>query len=217
MALSFLRAPATPFAPYRLPMGLWVFAALAGVLSVPNFYQHYFIPFAVPLSIAVAPFFSRSGLLVVLGYLAALTPLLESQPWNFGPTDVRKDQYARLAEAVRSGGEGAPLLVYDAPASLYSVAGTSPPSKLSFPNHLWDRLERNVSGIDTREEVARILAERPATVVMSAATSELATNLETRHPVEQYVRRCREVENFEILGWRPSPDLDLYTHCRSTS
>ena len=192
---------------------LWVAAASAGLFSVPNFYGHYLLPLAVPLSVVASGFIGRSVALTAIGALGALAPLVEARPWDTSRTAAHRVQYAELASAVLHHGAAPRMLVYDGPPSLYAAAGTKPLSRLSFPAHLWDRSERNVGPVQTGKEMARIISLQPEIVVMGRETSEIATNLETRAALEAYVAHCRRIATARLVGWIPVERLDVYGDC----
>ena len=173
----------------------WIGAAVLGVIAVPNFYTHYALPLLVPLSAASSLAFGRKDVgQFLLLFVAAFTCVL----FNSADRERRVQSMTAMeamAVAIRSHDSGGGLLVYDAPPYLYALAGKRPLTPLAFPHHMnhWD--ERNVSTLDTAEEVARVIRNRPGVIAMAAFPSNLPANGDTRHVVEAYVfNNCRLVD-----------------------
>jgi hypothetical protein len=71
-----------------------------------------------------------------------------------------------VAEAVAAAvPPGAPVLVANYHAVVNFLSGTAPATRYAFPAHLTGRYG-GVAGIDMDAEVVRILAERPAAIVV---------------------------------------------------
>lgn len=196
---------------YRVICAGWLVAATVGFFSVPAYYLHYALPLLVPLC-AIAPAclaMPRTGAFL-LG-IAAVMPLLFYPFTDFSDTRHARAAMDRLVGAVEQSKGDGPLLVFDGPPLLYPLTGSRFPTPLAFPNHLHQASERNVSHIDTREEVERILALRPGVIV---DRNSWATNTETAGVVRTYaMKHCRKVASEPLMkGWKV--EVTVYGFCR---
>ena len=144
---------------------LWVGAALLGTAVVPNFFNHYALPLMVPLSVAAAPLFALGRLGMLWGALPMVWGLGLGEWPNRDVTEQAKAQYERLDQRIEGLLRGGCLYVYEGPVLLYGTTGACRPSRYIFPDHLNSALERDAIGVRPEEEVARILAARPAVVI----------------------------------------------------
>ena len=192
---------------------LWIVAAIVGLCSVPQFYLHYALPLTVPLAVAASPFFSRGALGV--GALVAMAILTFSYaPWLPGHTIKSQAAIARLQNVtVNHLGEG-PLLLYDAPPQLYRLTEQPMLTPLVFPTHLAHAIERNMSSLDTMEETQRVIALRPAVVVMAAPPRNAPINEETHQVVLHYVQKyCREIETVSVPERERRDNITVWGDC----
>ena len=191
----------------------WLAAAFVGFVLVANFYNHYLLPLMVPLSISASPVLTRGRIWMAAGLLAAGIPLLEAKPWDVSQRDARIAAFGRLTEVVKAHDPAPRLLIYDGPPLLYSAVGTTPMTPLAFPAHLSDGYEKDVSHLQTRAEVARVLSNRPSTVVLAREQTIARPNLETLGMVSRYVSdNCLLVGSVVLPGWDPEL-LDVYSRC----
>jgi hypothetical protein len=170
-------------------------AAVAGVLSVPNFFTHYALPLLVPLAVLSSPILGRRDVgAFLLGFLAIFSAILYN-PFDL-PDRLRSiNSMNRLAAAISQHDSGGGLLVYDGPPYLYALSVKRPLTPLAFPHHMNHWIERNVSQVDTLGEVKRILKAKPGVVAIAAFPSNLPANDETRAAVNAYVQNnCQLVE-----------------------
>ena len=176
-------------------LGLWMIAATIGILAVPNFYTHYALPLLVPLAITSSVILGRRDVGVFLGALLAAFTLVLYSPFDRPERRMSIQSMEKLAMAIKSHDSGGGLLVFDAPPYLYALADKRPLTPLAFPHHLNHWIERNVSQLDTLQEVKRVLAARPGVVAIAAFPSNLPANGYTRSAVKAYVQNnCRLVE-----------------------
>jgi hypothetical protein len=176
----------------RLLLG-WIVAAFGGYLIVPQFYDQYALPLAVPLSIAAAVFFDRkSGVLIVLAYAAFA--LLAGQIGAWSENRETIETYQRLSRAVDQARHGGCILVNEGPVWLYQSTGACRLTPYIFPGHLNLVTETGSVGIDTVAETRRILALRPAVITFQP-------NLALRHnPVtEQLVRQAID-DHYQLVA-----------------
>ncbi|MEO6112904.1 MAG: hypothetical protein ABIP07_00440 [Sphingomicrobium sp.] len=142
----------------------WIIAAMLGYASVPHFFDHYALPLIAPLCISAATFFDRaSGKL----WFAALvvTCLILGPSLRFAENRRAMTDYARLEGVVNSARHGGCIYLADGPTRLYSTTGACRLTRYAFPDHLNLYTEAGAVGVDTRIELARVLAARPAVVL----------------------------------------------------
>jgi hypothetical protein len=205
-------------------VALWIGAALIGLAAFPYFHMHYALPLLVPLCVAAGAFLTRKwiGPLALAG-LCALS-FSRSPALDRDHTMRSKAAMERLATAIREHGAERGLLVYEGPPFLYTMAGQPFPSPLAFPAHLYHAIERDVSHLDTLDEVRRVIAARPGVVVMTVEPRDGPLNEETFAVVDAYVRgNCRLVAQDraperlradQVLVWgdcRPSGPVEVDT------
>ena len=106
------------------------------------------------------------------------------------------------------------LLVFDGPPLLYVATGSHPMSPLAFPPHLWNKYEKDMSQFKSGAELERIIAERPAAVVMREFPDPPPDPQAFRHLEAYVLANCRPPVRAEI--YRPSgvaePHL-VYSGC----
>ena len=150
---------------------IWSAATAVTVFMPATVYPYYFAAFAMPATLVAAPLFDRKGpgriapgLVFLLGMLwlihlpearvrsveerAALADLTEAVAPHVGPQDC--------------------LWIHDGPTVLYRLTGSCVPTRFVYPDHLNNALERDALGIAQVDEVARILATRPAVIVTAS-------------------------------------------------
>lgn len=156
-------APKTPAVRF---IGGWVLAALLALVAMRSFVPHYWIPLTVPLAVLAAPALAhhrRAGLILTLVALIA-------GQWLVGHFIAGKGNGAtveRMAKAIGPVGT-APgcLFVFDGFPALYQEVDSCLPSRFAFPGHLNGMMEAGSIGVDPVAEVSRIMATRPAAVVL---------------------------------------------------
>jgi hypothetical protein len=191
----------------------WLVASLVGFFSVPAYYLHYALPMLVPLCAIGATSLAMPRTGTALLGVAGMMPLLFVSFFDFAETRDARAAMDRLVVAVEESKGDGPLLVYDGPPLLYTLTGSRFPTPLAFPNHLHQESERNVSHIDTLEEVRRLLAERPGAIV---DRTTLVSNDETSALVRAYAREnCRLVASESMIeGW--NIEVEVYGHCHDS-
>jgi hypothetical protein len=142
---------------------LWSVVALFGVFAIGGWYDHYALPAVVPLAVSAAQFLEvrRRAAMAILGVVALVgqITLIVNRMTRGGPGDL-----AALADAVGKG-PGC-LWVYSGTTKLYPATGRCRVTRYMFPSHLYRPREADAVGVDQATEVRRILASRPAVIVM---------------------------------------------------
>lgn len=170
----------------------WVLAAVLGVASVPNYYEHYALPLLVPLCVAAA-FAFRHELWGIAACAATVLYCLAVGPaMQFAARDRSRAEMAALERDIRARDPQPRLFIYQGPMSLYSRFDSYPPSPLLDNFHLYFPPENNVSRLDTRAEVERNLAWKPTVVVVFAGWPDEEENQHTAPLVRAYAAsNCR--------------------------
>ena len=157
----------------------WAAASVLGVLAFGTYYGHYALPMLVPLSTAAAPVLAgarpglpvpgsagrrrvpAAALLPLTGLAASLAMAVIHARSRGSGAEVRL-----LAEAV-SLRPAECLFVFDGEPILYHLTGSCLPTRYVFPTHLSDRRDAGAIGVDQVAELRRVLATRPAYIVLS--------------------------------------------------
>ena len=156
----------------------WLAATTLAVAAPGQFFNHYFLIWQPPLSLLAASgawalarrvLPSRPGLL-----LAAVIGFIASDYWTgdaarrieTGPGFRRADPVRLVADALRETvAEGSVVFIANYHPVVYVLADMAVPTRFAFPQHLagW---YSGVTGIDADAELARVLAARPAAIVV---------------------------------------------------
>lgn len=143
----------------------WVAVALFALAIFSPWFDHYGLPVLVPAAACAAGFLSRPstrriGLLVLIVVAGAGLITVVVNRANRGTA-------AQLDEVARRIGRGSGCLwVQSGSTMLYALTDRCRVSKYVVPAHLGRLRERGAVGVDRRREVDRILAARPAVIVM---------------------------------------------------
>jgi hypothetical protein len=187
--------------PARGFVAAWICAALLGFVAVPNVYGHYLLPVLVPLSVAAGFAFARFKYryAAIVGF--ALYSFFWSHTFDRAWTVENNRAMLEMARLIREHDHGGGLLVFDGPVYLYAVSGERFLSPLVFPQHLNHQIEVNVSHLDTRNEIDRIIAARPGVIVLSRYPRSYPVNRYSRGKVLAYAwENCRLVK-IETVHW----------------
>jgi hypothetical protein len=192
---------------------LWLAAAVIGYFSVPNLYPHYALPVLPPLCLLAAIAFQNAA----IGRALAVFPILSAfylHSVDFQRHRQNAVEMERMAAVLREQTPRGTLLVFDAPPMLYALADLAPLSPLVFPNHLNHEIERDVSHLKTSEEMRRILAARPGSVVLSTKPRVKLFNRESWSLVKDYTRqRCTFATRATIREIGRRDTIAVYTNC----
>lgn len=155
--------------PTRAAVEAWALASLAGLLVFGTWYDHYAAAVLAPLCALLAPALAsrkaraaaRFALLVGAVGGLAVPPVSAMQR---GSVDEARTAADLIAENLNHGC----LYVFDGPPALYRLSGACLPTRYAFPGHLSSRIERKALDTGLATEVRRIMATRPAVVVVMA-------------------------------------------------
>lgn len=147
----------------------WTAAAIVGLLVFGTYFDHYALPLVLPLSILAAPLLAhRIGrvpvvvpvLLIGLAYVAINTAILRTTRGD--GAGVR-----RLAARIGQSPAGC-LFVFQGDPILYQLTRSCVPTAYAFPTFLSERGDNRTIGVDPHAEMRRVMARRPAYVVISS-------------------------------------------------
>ena len=155
------RSPRDPFA--WLVIG-WMAAALAGYLLVPNFFDHYALPLLAPLCLSAATLFARRDGPLFFAALLAFS-LFQGSIVDLAANRRARIEMAAIDQTIEEARRGGCLFVADGPAWLYAQSSACRITPYLFPGHLTLLVEEKALGVGQRDELARVLAQRPAVIV----------------------------------------------------
>jgi len=166
-----------------LASAFWFAAATVGIVLLNKFYDHYFLTWLPPLSLAGAvgarqlarsmrP--ARAGLAFALVVLAATlspwsTALSERVRTGFGLRNPVSEVAQGVAAVIRPGD---PIYVVNEDPIIYVLAHAGVATPYVFGAHLADQADSRLGGdsnpamIDQAAEVARVLGEHPRAIVL---------------------------------------------------
>jgi len=166
-----------------LGSAFWFAAATAGIVVLDKFYDHYFLTWLPPLSLAGAigarqlarsmrP--ARARLAFALVVLAATlspwsTAISERVLTGFGLRNPPSEVAQGVAAVIQPGD---PIYVVNDDPIIYVLARAGVATPYAFPGHLADQADNRLGGdfnpamIDQVAEVTRVLGERPRAIVL---------------------------------------------------
>ena len=191
----------------------WAIVAILSVASFPNIFYHYAIPILPPLCVLCAVFFERRSI-GRIGFVAIVAvSLFYGNTLNL-TTRLRAHRAAPdLVEYVRAETPDKRLLVWGIPNYLYVLVGATPPSRLAFPPHLYEGAESGVSGIDEVQEMRRIIASRPETVVVQDPIVARPINTANVAQLGAYLKTCGKLRRFTLYDHNGAQGQDVYSRC----
>ena len=142
----------------------WMIAAVTGYFAIPHFFDHYTLPVTVPLAVSASTLFDRPSGKLFFGALA-LFCVMQPPIRDWGKTERSRAEFARVVRAVDEARQGGCIYIGDGPTRIYSATGACTVTRYLFPDHLNLVIETQAVGVDTGEELNRILAARPAAIV----------------------------------------------------
>lgn len=193
------------------PLLLWLGAALVGFLLIPNIYNHYALPLAVPLSVAAIGLYAH---LPIGGLYAGFVCLWMLSLGQYPAFDRTRQSIISSEAAVRiikaNLGTGC-LYVHQGPPSLHNLAGACRLTSRIFPEHLNSAHERYAIGMDPAAEVKRILAAKPSIIVTGPAPRHAPFNPETLSLVNSALaKEYRFVRSLDYDSATSSNRMDIY-------
>lgn len=192
---------------------LWSVVALLAVASFPNIFYHYALPVLLPLCCLCGAFFARREIGRVALAVLVVVNLAYAGSFDLASRYKAHRETPAFVDYVRGETPNGKLLVWGIPNYLYSLLDTAPPSRLAFPPHLFEGAESGVSGIDEREEVRRIIAERPETVVVQEPIVARPLNQPNVDRVDAYLRTCERVKRFTIYDHNGAQVQAVHSGC----
>lgn len=205
----------TPRSPQRLFLIGWLAAALAGLALVPNFYGHYALPLLVPMAALAASLFDRPLTGPACATLSIIWACNVSDAFNFSLHRQAKINTEALAASIIRHNPRGTMLIYDGPVYLFAMTGAVPLSRLVFPWHLSETVERHASGVDAREELRRILAQRPGTIVVGEKQISTRQDSIGRNIVLTYaIQHCRKIDERIIFESRREDKIAVWGDCQ---
>lgn len=142
----------------------WILAAFAGYLLVPNFFDHYALPLLPPLCVSAATLFARRDGPLFFGVLP-LFALFQGSVTDWSGNHRASIDVAALGQTIEEARRGGCLFVADGPAWLYAQSPACRVTPYLFPGHLTLLVEADALGVGQQDELARVLAQRPAVIV----------------------------------------------------
>ncbi|MES2698088.1 MAG: glycosyltransferase family 39 protein [Pseudomonadota bacterium] len=153
---------------YRL-VCWWTLGVLAGIY-LPNKVNLYYFAALVPcVLLLAAPLIDRTSRLnwIPLAVLLGSAVLLLNIPRHSAETRAGRAALTQMVTAIAPhvAPEGPCLLVFDGPTALYRLTHSCLPSRIVYPDHWNNVMERNSLGVDRLAELQRVLANRPGAIV----------------------------------------------------
>ncbi len=154
------------FKRYRGLMLWWLGAAFLGVAVIANAFTHYLLPLLVPLTPLAAMAYAKRLVGPVLFAVTIVVAAILGSIFQFGHYRASQASFWQTDRVIRENMDEGRLLLFHGYPLLYATTGAQPMSPLAFPNHLYDPLERDVSHLDTYNELQRVFAARPEVVMI---------------------------------------------------
>lgn len=180
---------------------LWLIAAAIGFFAIPNFFFHYALPLAVPMSIAMAAAFGLRplGKLLFVGVVIAEIVTLIRPPFFMSPY---RDDYPRLLAAVRKElGSGCLYIYYGSP-QLYTDTGACRVTSFVFPDHLETMVESEALPVAPEAEMNRFFRQNPPQVVVTGERQFLERNRTSEAVLLHYLNcQYRRGPRVQQVGW----------------
>jgi 4-amino-4-deoxy-L-arabinose transferase-like glycosyltransferase len=148
---------------------IWLIGAAAGVASAKYFYDHYFQQILPVLCVITGLIFSRLAQRLIAPSFALFIAI----PAIAGATAIwkiaaRPDMPAIIANDLRGVLQpGQSVYVFDDQPVIYFLLNEAPPTRFVLPSTLTTNFLSRVAGVNAADEVTRILAARPAYIVIN--------------------------------------------------
>lgn len=145
----------------------WAIVAMLALLVFGSYFDHYALPLLVPLCACAAGFLAthRGAARWIVPLFALL--LVGSEAIVLVKLHGRGTpaQFRAIVRAIDAGPPGC-LYVYSGTPMFYAASQRCVPTRYRFPSHLTRSRENGAIGVDQATEIARIMAARPAIVVL---------------------------------------------------
>lgn len=192
----------------------WLVAGIAGVAIVPNFFDHYMLPLAVPACVAAARALEWRVLGPALGGVAAFLMLSSGPSFDFADRRESREEMATLAARIGENAPGGRVFVFEGPVYLYALLRRYPPTPVFYPYHLFYRAEQDAAYFDVSDEVRKVLAWRPEVVVIAHGEPSHDENPETARIVRGYLRaHCRLLFTHRVRELYGPREVDVWGAC----
>ncbi len=167
---------------------LWALSSALGYLAFGKWYDHYIGPVLPPLAVVAAPFLSRERvfnyLLFAAAIMANIVTAVDRQLKDGSPADAERARVAIAAEL-----DGGCLYQYQGMSVFYRLTDACLATRYIFPDHLATAPEATAVGVNVAAEVRRIMASRPAVVLVDDDEKPYMPNHQTRAIVDAALAR----------------------------
>lgn len=175
----------------------WTIVTTLGVVVFRGYFDHYALPLLVPMGVCAAGFVAAHRRAAQIGVPLLLVVLLTSQIVLLVKREQRGTP-AEFATVVRAIGHGPGCLyVFSGSPMLYGAVERCAVTRYRFPRHIGQARERGAIGTDQHTELERIMALRPAVVVVGPTYSGERADLRAL------------LERFVAAHYRQRADLPL--------
>lgn len=214
LALGGLFAPVARVLDWRRGLlGGWLVASALGVALVPNFFQHYALPFILPASIAAGSLMLRDTPWKLMAVAMLAIVLATGPALRFDQRAQARAAMTRITQRILLDDPHPRLLVFEGPVDLYRRVKSYPPTPLLFPMHLFHPYEAASSPFDPETEMRRVLAWRPTHVVVYQDFGMGQDNPRTVNILRRYMGSCRKQSSQEVDENFPKHKIILYQLC----
>ena len=179
----------------------WAGASYAGILAYGVWYDHYFLPLLLPLSVLAGLAFGivtwrrrLIALVVGLGLVGGTARAVVDVGINGNAREL-----AQLTALVRPGLGNRCLYVNEDISALYRVTRTCLPTRFVFPQHLMLGVYQHALGLDQFGELHRVLASRPGVIVVSN-DPDTYTKGNLRQLLETALKRDYRMAGTAVVG-----------------
>jgi hypothetical protein len=195
----------------------WLLASAVGIVLVPNFFHHYALPLLLPASIIAGRLMLGELIWKVLAAAMLAITLVSGPAFAFAERARSRANMASLTREILKRDHHPRLLIYEGPVDLYRQVGSTPPTPLLFPMHLFHVYESRSSPMDPAAQLRRILAWRPSVVVKYRNLGPGQENPQTLHLIEQYVATCRPWFTKSVPEVFAGHEVIVYGDCASAA
>jgi hypothetical protein len=200
----------------RFFLGGWVLAGLAGVAIVPNWFEHYLLPFAVPVCVAAARALDRRPIGPAFAACACFWLLTAGPSFTLSERRESRAALEQLAQDIVSRDPDARILIFEGPVYLYSMLDRYPPSPIFFPLHLYYPPEDGTAFLDTEDEMRKMIAWRPDVVITFHKERPNNENQKVARQVRGYAREeCTLWSSPEVIEVYGKSKIDVWGDCNT--
>lgn len=178
----------------------WCATAIVSFFAIPNFFDHYALPLALPFCVTMATALGGRfpGTPIFVAVLIAVGSTIDYIP-HFA-SRFRAD-YPRLLADVRTSLRGGCLYVHFGPPQLYTDTGACRVTRFVFPDHLDTEVERSALPVKQDAEIERIFREQPPKLVVTGDRIFLLRNPQAAAILHRYLQCGYRPSHWYRLGW----------------